>query len=198
MVQEHLKNLNLADEPDETLSMNPKKFMLWLSIVSFLMMWAGWTSGYLVRKAEGNWHEFPLPTIFWWSTGVLLISSISMHWALISAKKDNFSTLKTAISITFVFGMAFLVMQVFGFSELIGKDIYFVGNDNAAQWLYVMVFFHGVHVISGLIVLIFSLISAFKSDVHATKLTRIELCATYWHFLDLLWLYLFIFLLYNR
>jgi cytochrome c oxidase subunit III len=198
MVQEHLKNLNLADEPEETLSVNPSKFMLWLSIVSFLMMWAGWTSGYLVRKAEGNWHEFPLPSIFWWSTGVLLISSISMHWALISAKKDNFSTLKTAISITFVFGIAFLVMQVFGFSELIKKDIYFVGNDNAAQWLYVMVFFHGVHIISGLIVLIVSLVSAFKMNVHATKLTRIELCATYWHFLDLLWLYLFIFLLYNR
>ena len=197
MTQEHLANINL-DEPEETLSMNPKKFMLWLTIVAILMMFAGWTSGYLVRKAEGRWHEFELPQIFWYSTGILLVSSISMFLAVQSAKKDNFNALKIAISITFVFGLAFLTTQVIGFSDLIKNQLYFAGSDVAASWLYALIGLHAAHVISGLVVLLISLISAFKFTANSKNLLRIQLCATYWHFLDFLWLYLFLFLYFNR
>ena len=197
MTQEHLANINL-DEPEETLSMNPKKFMLWLTIVAILMMFAGWTSGYLVRKAEGRWHEFELPLIFWYSTGILLVSSISMFLAVQSAKKDNFNALKIAISITFVFGLAFLTTQVIGFSDLIKNQLYFAGSDVAASWLYALIGLHAAHVISGLVVLLISLISAFKFTANSKNLLRIQLCATYWHFLDFLWLYLFLFLYFNR
>jgi cytochrome c oxidase subunit III len=197
MTQEHLANINL-DQPEETLSMNPKKFMLWLTIVSIMMMFAGWTSGYLVRKAEGRWHEFEIPQIFWYSTAILLISSVSMIFAVQAAKKDNFNTLKTAISITFVFGIAFLVMQVLGFSDLIQNKLFFAGSDVASSWLYALVGLHAAHVISGLVVLLISLISAFGFKKESKNLLRIQLCATYWHFLDLLWLYLFLFLYFNR
>ena len=197
MTQEHLANINL-DQPEETLSMNPKKFMLWLAIVSIMMMFAGWTSGYLVRKAEGRWHEFEIPQIFWYSTAILLISSVSMIFAVSAAKKDNFNTLKTAISITFVFGIAFLVMQVLGFSDLIQNKLFFAGSDVASSWLYALVGLHAAHVISGLVVLLISLISAFGFKKESKNLLRIQLCATYWHFLDLLWLYLFLFLYFNR
>jgi cytochrome c oxidase subunit III len=197
MTQEHLANINL-DEPEETLSMNPKKFMLWLAIVSIMMMFAGWTSGYLVRKAEGRWHEFEIPQIFWYSTAILLISSVSMIFAVQAAKKDNFNTLKTAISITFVFGIAFLVLQVLGFSDLIQNKLFFAGSDVASSWLYALVGLHAAHVISGLVVLLISLISSFKFKKESKNLLRIQLCATYWHFLDLLWLYLFLFLYFNR
>ncbi len=197
MTQEHLANINL-DEPEETLSMNPKKFMLWLAIVSILMMFAGWTSGYLVRKAEGRWHEFELPQIFWYSTGILLVSSISMFLAVQYAKKDNFNALKIAISITFVFGLAFLTTQVIGFSDLIKNQLYFAGSDVAASWLYALVGLHAAHVISGLVVLLISLVSSFKFTADSKNLLRIQLCATYWHFLDFLWLYLFVFLYFNR
>lgn len=197
MTPEHLVNINL-DEPEETLSMNPKKFMLWLTIVAILMMFAGWTSGYLVRKAEGRWHEFELPQIFWYSTGILLVSSISMFLAVQSAKKDNFNALKIAISITFVFGLAFLTTQVIGFSDLIKNQLYFAGSDVAASWLYALIGLHAAHVISGLVVLLISLISAFRFTADSKNMLRIQLCATYWHFLDFLWLYLFLFLYFNR
>jgi cytochrome c oxidase subunit III len=197
MTQEHLANINL-DEPEETLSMNPKKFMLWLAIVSILMMFAGWTSGYLVRKAEGRWHEFELPQIFWYSTGILLVSSISMFLAVQYAKKDNFNALKIAISITFVFGLAFLTTQILGFSDLIKNKLFFAGSDVASSWLYALVGLHAAHVISGLVVLLISLVSSFKFTANSKNLLRIQLCATYWHFLDILWLYLFLFLYFNR
>jgi cytochrome c oxidase subunit 3 len=197
MTQEHLANINI-EQPEETLSMNPKKFMLWLTIVSITMMFAGWTSGYLVRKAEGRWHEFELPQIFWYSTAILFISSISMHLAVKAAKKNSFSTLKTAISITFVFGLIFLITQVIGFSDLIKNQLYFAGSDVASSWIYVLVGLHGVHIVSGLVVLLIALISSFKFTEESKNLTRIQLCATYWHFLDALWLYLFFFLYFNR
>jgi cytochrome c oxidase subunit III len=179
------------------LSMNPKKFLLWLAIVSIIMMFAAFTSAYLVRRAEGNWLEFSIPSIFTYSTIVLLMSSISMHLAYWASKKDQFLLLRSAISITFVLGIIFLVMQVYGWGELTRNNVFLVGNPSGS-FFYVISGLHGLHIISALIVLIFALLAAFKTEIHAKKLNQIEMCVTYWHFLDLLWLYLFVFLLYNN
>jgi len=181
-------------EPEATLSIDPKKFILWLFIVSIVMLFASQTSAYLVRRAEGNWLEFQMPVIFWYSSVALLLSSISMHWAYLSAKKDNFTQLKTAISVTFVLGLAFLWMQFQGWREMVDMKVYFVGNPSGS-FLYVFTGLHAFHLISGLIVLLLALVSAFRFKVHAKNLRRIEICAVYWHFLDFLWIYLFVFLL---
>lgn len=185
---------SVSAKPEETLSMNPKKFILWLFIVSVVMLFASQTSAYLVRRAEGNWVEFDIPQIFWYSTIVLVISSLSMQWAYWSAKKDNFANLRTAISITFVLGLVFLWMQFEGWKELVAMNVYFVGNPSGS-FFYVFTGLHGFHLISGLIVLFVALVSAFRLKVHAKSLNQIEICATYWHFLDILWVYLFFFLL---
>jgi cytochrome c oxidase subunit 3 len=189
--------LTTADEPQPTLSVNPKKFIMWLFIVSILMIFASLTSAYLVRKAEGNWLEFEMPPLFGYSTAVLLVSSLTMHGAYWLAKKDNFAGLRIAISITFVLGLAFLVMQFLGWGQLVERNVYFVGNPSGS-FLYVLSGLHGLHLISGLIVLVFALVAAFRMKIHATSLLQMEIATTYWHFLDGLWLYLFIFLLYNN
>lgn len=185
------------EEAPETLSMDPKKFILWGFIVTIIMLFASQTSAYLVRRAEGNWVEFAIPQIFWYSTVVLIMSSISMHWAYLAAKKDNFNTLKIAISITFVLGLAFLGMQFEGWKDLVAQNIYFVGNPSGS-FFYVFTLLHGGHLITGLIVLCVTFIAAMRLKVHAKNLRRIEICTTYWHFLDILWIYLFAFLLYFR
>lgn len=185
------------EEAPETLSMDPKKFILWGFIVTIIMLFASQTSAYLVRRAEGNWVEFAIPQIFWYSTVVLIMSSISMHWAYLAAKKDNFNTLKIAISITFVLGLAFLGMQFEGWKDLVAQNIYFVGNPSGS-FFYVFTLLHGGHLITGIIVLCVTFIAAMRLRVHAKNLRRIEICTTYWHFLDILWIYLFAFLLYFR
>jgi cytochrome c oxidase subunit III len=191
---ENIHQLTTHQEPEETLSMDPKKFILWLFIVSIVMLFASQTSAYLVRRAEGNWLEFEMPLIFWYSSLVLVASSISMHWAYLAAKKDNFKGLRIAISITFVLGLAFLGMQVQGWKELVAMKVFFVGNPSGS-FFYVFTGLHGFHLITGLLVLLYALVSAFKLKVHSKNLRRIEICATYWHFLDILWVYLFFFLL---
>ncbi len=186
--------LPIQKEPEATLSVDPKKFILWLFIVSIVMLFASQTSAYLVRRAEGNWLEFEMPAIFSYSTIVLIVSSLSMQWAYYSAKKDNFTNLKIAISITFVLGLAFLWMQFEGWREMVNMKVYFVGNPSGS-FLYVFTGLHAFHLISGLLVLAIAFISAFRLKIHAKNLRRIEICSTYWHFLDILWVYLFFFLL---
>ncbi|MGN7889499.1 cytochrome c oxidase subunit 3 [Dyadobacter sp. 22481] len=191
---ENVQQYKLEREPQETLAMDPKKFILWLFLVTIIMLFASQSSAYLVRRAEGNWLEFEMPQIFWYSTVVLIMSSVAMQWSYFSAKKDQFQQLKIAISITFVLGLIFLYMQFQGWKELVAMNVYFVGNPSGS-FFYVFTGLHGFHIITGLIVLVFALFSAFKLNVHSKNLRRIQISATYWHFLDILWLYLFVFLL---
>ena len=192
-----IQNSEVVGDLRQNLSMNPKKFLLWLGIVSIIMMFAAFTSAYLVRRAEGNWLEFGIPKIFTYSTIVLVLSSISMHLAYWASKKDRFLLLRSAISITFVLGIVFLVMQVLGWGELTRNNVFLVGNPSGS-FFYVLSGLHGLHIISALLVLIFAMVASFQLKIHAKRLNQIEMCVTYWHFLDLLWLYLFIFLLYNN
>lgn len=194
-MSELINDISIAEEPQETLSMNPRKFIMWLFIVSIIMLFAAMTSAYLVRRAEGNWLEYDIPAVFSYSSVVLAISSITMHWAYVAAKKDNFGSLKTAITITFALGMAFLYMQFQGWVELVNENVFFVGNP-AGSFMYIFTGLHGFHLISGLIVLIFALVAAFRFRIHGKNLNQLEIAATYWHFLDILWLYLFFFLVY--
>src|SRR4028119_721555 len=88
------------EEPQQPLAMHPKKFATWLFIVSIVMIFAALSSAYMVRRAEGNWLEFELPTIFWINSIILLASSFTMHWAYFSAKKDSLNNLKLAMLLT--------------------------------------------------------------------------------------------------
>ncbi len=182
---------------DKPLRMHPKVFILWLFIVSVIMIFAALTSAYIVRQGEGNWYMFELPDVFYYSSVVILLSSATMQWAVASAKKDKIGKLKLAISLTAVLGFAFLVMQFYGWVALVGIDVYFVGNPSGS-FVYVLTGLHGLHLVSGVIYLFVVLVQSFIYKVHAKKMTNLEMCATYWHFLDALWIYLFVFLLMNR
>lgn len=192
------RNLDLTvEEPQQTLAMQPKKFALWLFIVSIVMIFVSLSSAYIVRQAQGNWLEFDLPAIFWVNSGLLFLSSITMHWAYLSAKKDNLGVLKIAMAITTVLGIGFLVGQWFSWAELEEMRVFLRGNPSGS-FLYVLTGLHAFHLVSGIVFLLLVLKASFKYQVHAKNMLRMELCTTYWHFLDILWLYLFVFLLVNH
>src|SRR5687768_3508771 len=193
--------MKLVEEAKKQQSMHPKKFALWIFMVSVVMIFGAWTSAYIVRQAEGNWLVFDMPTMFWVNTGVILLSSVTMHWAYLSAKHDDLEKTKLAISITLILGVAFLVGQWLAWGKLVENGVYFVNRESSGvsgSFLYVISGFHGLHIISGVIFLLVVLVAVFKYKVHSKRLLQIEMCTTYWHFLDGLWLYLFVFLLLNR
>jgi cytochrome c oxidase subunit 3 len=189
--------IKIVEEAKKPLSMNPKKFALWLFMVSVVMVFAALTSAYIVRQAEGNWLIFELPQLFWVTSGIILVSSISMHWAYLSAKRDNLESVKIATIITTLLAVAFLVGQYLAWGALVENSVYFVGNP-AGSFVYVLSGLHGLHIVGGVVFLLILLRSTLTYNVHSKSLSLIEMCTTYWHFLGGLWLYLFIFLLLNR
>lgn len=188
------------EEASKPIAMHPKKFALWLFLVSVIMIFAALTSYYIVRRAEGNWLEFELPDVFWFSTIVILLSSATMHWAYLAAKKDNFPQLKTAIVITTILGLIFLAGQFISWENLYARGIVFGGKQSnvAGSILYVLSGLHGLHLIGGVVFLAIVLFNCFNFKIHSKNLAQIQMCATYWHFLDFLWVYLFVFLLLNH
>jgi cytochrome c oxidase subunit III len=182
---------------EQPIAMHPKKFALWLFIVTVVMIFASLTSAYIVRQSEGNWLEFDLPSIFWYTSGIIVLSSIFLHFAYVSAKKDELSKLRIGMVVTTLLGIVFLAGQWYSWVALVDRDVYFVGNP-AGSFLYVFTGLHGIHLISGVIFLIIVLISSFRYKVHSKNMDVMEMCVTYWHFLGGLWLYLFMFLLLNH
>ena len=191
------EQVTIVEDRKATLSMHPKKFALWLFIVTVVMIFAAMTSAYIVRQSEGNWREFDLPSSFWITSGIILLSSITMHWAYVSAKRDNLKSLRIAMITTTILGFTFLVGQYLAWGDLVAMDVYFTGGNPAESFVYVLSGLHGAHLIGGVVFLIVTLVSVFRYRVHAKSMDQIEMCATYWHFLDGLWLYLFVFLLLN-
>lgn len=194
-------SMKLVEEARKPLGMHPKKFALWLFMVSVIMIFGALTSAYIVRQAEGNWLLFEMPPMFWVTSAVIFTSSLTMHWAYLSAKADNLEMTKLAISITAVLGVSFLIGQWIAWGQLVEQGVYLVGRESSAvsgSFLYVISGLHGVHVISGVVFLLVVLVAVFRFKVHSKNLSQIEMCTTYWHFLDGLWLYLFVFLLLNR
>ena len=190
-------DIKIVEEPQKPLTMNPKKFAMWLFIVTVVMIFAALTSAYIVRQAEGNWVYFDLPYLFWVNTAIIMVSSATMQWAYSSAKRDNLESDKTATTITSILGVAFMVGQFLAWKDLVANRIHFIGNPSGS-FVYVLSGLHAAHVIGGVVFLLILLGSALSLKVHSKNLNQIEMCATYWHFLGGLWLYLFLFMLLNR
>jgi cytochrome c oxidase subunit 3 len=171
------------------------KMLLWIGIVSIIMAFAGFTSGYIVRKAEGNWVEFNLPRAFTISTIIILISSFTMQMAYSAVKKNNFQNAKTFSIATLGLGLAFVFSQFYAWNVLVDNGIFFVGNPSGS-FLYVLTGLHVLHLVGGVFALIVVSVKTIQEKYNSENSLGIELCATYWHFLDLLWVYLFVFVAY--
>ena len=185
------------DEPRATLSMHPKKFALWLFIVSIVMLFAALTSAYIVKQSDGNWLSFQLPGIFGVTTVIILLSSASMHLAYLAAKKDMLDRVKWMLLVTVVLGLVFLVGQYLSWAKLVENNIYFVSNYASGSFIYVFTGLHALHLVSGIIFLLITFISSLRMNVHSKRLVQLEMCMTYWHFLGGLWVYLYLFLVFN-
>ena len=179
---------------------HPLKFALWLIIISIIMMFAAFTSAYIVRKEEGNWLEYAHPDNLELNTVFIVLSSVTMQWAFNTARKDNLRQVKLALLLTMILGISFLVGQWDAWVDLVGRKIFFGGADAnpSGSFLYVLMGVHGFHLVTGLIFVLIVLISSLKFKVHSRNLLRIELCSVYWHFLTGLWLYLYLFLTLNH
>lgn len=175
--------------------LHPHKFLLWVGMASIVMMFAGLTSAYVVKRSFANWMEFSLPPIFWVSTAVILLSSLTMHLALKNFVAHERKNYKTLITVTVILGLLFGVLQLYGFTQLHEKgiQIFGIGSNASASFLGIIVGLHALHVLGGIVALMIIFFRAYGTRVKHYDKTPIEIVAIYWHFVDILWIYLFLF-----
>lgn len=176
---------------------HPHKFTLWIGIGSILMMFAGLTSAYIVKRNQANWVTFEIPVIFWYSTAVIILSSVVLFLAGRSFKERHMVKYRSQMITTIILGALFIIMQVFGFKQLWSIGITLQKNVSFS-FLYVIVGLHAAHVIGGVIALIILFIKGFSKKVRTYNFVPVDVTSTYWHFVDVLWIYLLLFLLMIR
>ncbi|KAF2511946.1 cytochrome c oxidase subunit 3 [Flavobacterium foetidum] len=173
------------------------KLILLFAMVSMTMMFAGLTSAFVVSKSRADWlKDFQLPSAFYWSTAVIIACSVTFHLAKKAIKKDNRSAVTGLLLGTLALGALFVFLQFQGFEQVIQQGYYFTGQYSSitTTFLYVVTVTHLLHLAGGIISLLIIIYNHFKQKYNSTQTLGIELGAMYWHFLDLLWVYLFLFL----
>jgi cytochrome c oxidase subunit 3 len=171
---------------------HPHKFTMWVAIGSMLMLFAGLTSAYIVKSSQDNWVDMQTPDQFWYSTAVIIISSITMQMAVRAFKQREMRQYRRLILITGFLGLLFIVLQWLGFQWMWNNNLRLTGA-GAPQFLYVIAGLHAVHVIGGIVALVIITIKTFFGNVKNYNSVPLEIMKTYWHFVDLLWLYLLVF-----
>ena len=172
---------------------HPHKFTLWVAIGSIIMMFAGLTSAYIVKSGQAGWHEVKTPTLFIYSTAVLLLSSVTIQASLRSFKHRSMATFRSLLFLTLLLGIAFVILQYNGFQWLWERGVHFEGSSGAGQFLYIIFGLHALHVAGGMIALVIMFLRQYIGRSRNYNATPVEMMCTYWHFVDVLWIYLFVF-----
>ncbi|WP_405292573.1 heme-copper oxidase subunit III [Algibacter sp. Ld11] len=174
-----------------------KKMMLWFGIISLIMSFMGWTSAFIVSSSRPDWlSDFRLPNAFIISTVVIVVSSITFLLAKKALKNGQHKATSLWLLVTLVLGIVFIYNQFAGFRQIIDLGYNFTGptSNVTMSYVYLIALVHILHVVVGLICLLVVIYNHFKQKYSATNMLGFELAATFWHFIDILWVYLFMFL----
>ena len=189
--------MDLTQGTQEEKNNRAKKMMLWFGIISLVMSFAGWTSAFVVSSSRPDWlKDFQLPNAFIISTVVIVLSSLSFILAKKALKNGNRSATSLWLVVTFILGVTFILNQFSGFQQIIDLGYNFTGptSNVTMSYIYLIAIVHILHVVVGLFCLLVVIYNHFKQKYDVTKMLGLELAATFWHFIDILWVYLFLFL----
>lgn len=193
--------MDLTEGTSKEKNNRAKKMMLWFAIISLVMSFAAWTSAFIVSSSRPDWlKDFQLPNSFLVSTVVIIVSSLSFLLAKKALKSGNFKATTVWLFVTLVLGILFIYNQFSGFQQIINQGYNFTGptSNVTMSYIYLIGMVHILHVVVGLIVLIVVIYNHFKQKYNASNMLGFELASTFWHFIDILWIYLFLFLYFVR
>lgn len=166
---------------------------VWLLVGAITILFAAFTSTFLARRAEADWRTGPLPSILWVSTILIVASSIVLEWARRRGRSGHVDQVWTGLVVTGVLGLAFLGSQVLAWRQLVSMGVYMTTNPHSA-FFYLLTAMHGLHLAGGLAALGYATARTRQEPSGTKVLAVVDPTATYWHFLDGLWLYLFMIL----
>jgi cytochrome c oxidase subunit 3 len=193
--------MDLTQGTTKEKSKRAKKMMLWFAIISLVMSFAAWTSAFIVSSSRPDWmKDFQLPNSFVFSTILIAISSISFILAKRTLKNENTKLTSIWLLVTLVLGVLFIFNQFVGFQEIINQGYNFTGptSNVTMSYIYLIAMVHILHVIVGIVALLVVIYNHFKQKYTSDNMLGFELASTFWHFIDILWVYLFLFLYFVR
>ncbi|MCX7649731.1 MAG: cytochrome c oxidase subunit 3 [Flavobacteriales bacterium] len=171
-----------------------RKFLLWLSMISMAMAFAGLTSAFIVRQEQANWYRFQIPSILWVGTVLLTLSSVFVILAQRWAPKGKFNRVGGALLGSLALAVGFTVCQFKGWGELVNSGVFFVDKKSpSGAFFYVLTGLHLAHLAGGMIALLITSIRAFLGKYARENFLGLKLTAIFWHFLTVLWLYIIVF-----
>ena len=191
--------MDLTQGTTEEKNERAKRMMLWFGIGSLIMSFAGLTSAVIVRSKEEDWlNDFQMPQAFLISCGIIILSSLTFILAKRALKKGIRNLTSLWLVITFGLGVAFIACQLYGFGEIIDAGYNFTGptSNVTMSFVYLIAVIHILHVVAGLISILVVIYNHFKQKYTSNHMLGLELSATFWHFVDILWIFLFVFLSY--
>ena len=184
----------------EPLQFSPSRYRIgaWAGIGGIVMLFTALASAYIVRSASGNdWQPIVMPKVLWLSTAVILISSVTMEISRRALKQQHNSRYSSWLTVTVVLGLGFVATQLIAWRQLWRQGVYMASNPHSS-FFYLFTAAHGVHLLGGLVALSCLLLRTRKQrDTVEGELRRIgaaDAASIYWHFLDGLWISLFLLL----
>ena len=176
------------------------KPMLWVAMISMVMFFAGLTSAYVISMKREDWVDFDLPQAFFVSTALIVLSSITLFLSRNFLKKDKRQLSLIFLLITLALGLGFIWQQYVGFNQLKSIGLFFTGPESTVSTSFIIgiTFMHVLHILAGVVVLLVVIYNHFKYKYTPNDLLGFELGAIFWHFVDLLWIYLFFFFYFIR
>ena len=192
--------MDLTEGTHEQKSKRAKKMMLWFGIGSLIMSFAGWVSAFIVsskQRKDKDWlNNYELPDAFLISVGIILLSSLTFILAKRALKANNKQMTSVWLIITLLLGVVFVINQFIGFGQIMEAGHYFTGptSNITMSYIFLIAAVHIAHVAVGLICIIVVIYNHFKQKYNVSNMLGFELAANFWHFVDVLWLVLFLFL----
>ncbi len=182
-----------SGDPPSSFPISKGKVGLWILLATIVMLFAGLSSAFIVLRGGQDWQNIAIPSILWLNTAILLMSSATIEVSRRSLSHGRVGAMKVWLLVTAGFGLAFLGGQLVAWKQLVAAGVYLPSTLHSS-FFYVLTGLHGIHLLSGVIAMGYVLTKALKNKISPSKDEPLRLCATYWHFLDALWVYLFMLL----
>jgi cytochrome c oxidase subunit 3 len=170
--------------------------LAYLGLLMFLgtvtMLFAAFTSAYVVRKAGADWRDVPLPAALWLNTALLAASSIALESAWNAGTARRWSSARGRFAASIGFGLAFLGGQIVAWRQMAAAGQFLPSNPRSS-FFYMLTGAHGVHVIAALAVLFWGAGVTWAGRGHADPwawTASMRTCRTFWHYLGVVWVFL--------
>ena len=187
-------------QQEDRINLGAKKFGMWIFIFTSFMIFAAFSSGFIVYSGgKGHGLDVILPRAFMYSTAVIILSSVTLFFASRAAKRLEFKKQRMFLWLTLVLGIAFFAVQIYAWYVLtVQMGIYFINPNASRSFIYIFSGVHLLHVLAALLVLLSTIWSTYRNTPQVKNLYKMEMTSIFWHFLDIIWIYLYVFLLLNQ